>query len=411
MNQYSQHRHTVALALGATTAVQALVTMVTLTVSVMAPQLTAEFGLPTGAIGLYAALCYVGAMAGSLTAGGFVLRYGAIRCSQWLMVGCALALLVCLGGHWSLFLLSALLCGLAYGPATPASSQVLARHTPPRFLSLSFSLKQTGVPLGGLLAGLIVPWLLGWLDWRGALLAIAGGVIVASFALQPARAAFDQDLDAGAALLRGNIAGPLQLIFRQPGLRLLAAATFFFSATQQSYIYFLVTFLETDVGWTNTRAGLALSTVGLAAVAGRIAWGRLADVSGRSALLMGLLGLGMATAAGLTALVDSRWSPAAIFTLCALFGATGASWNGVYLAEITRRVAPADVSRATGGGLFVTFAGVVVAPPLFGIFVHLTDSFTPAYAVLAAATACIGLAIVVIEHRGEKPGSGPQNSL
>jgi MFS family permease len=391
---HDQSRSTVALALGATTAVQALVTMVTLTVSVMAPQLARELDVAPTSIGVYASLCYVGAMLGSLMAGGFVRRYGAVRLSQLLMIACALALLICLGGQWWLFLLSALLCGLAYGPTTPASSHILARHTPPRFLSLSFSVKQTGVPFGGLLAGLVVPWLLGMVDWRTTLLIIALAVASASLVLEPTRARFDRDLEPRAALLRGNVLGPLRLIFSRPELRLIAIATFFFSATQQSYIYFLVTFLESGNGWDNRHAGLALSTLGAAAVVGRIVWGRIADITGRSQLLMALLALSMAVSAALTACITPSWPHWSIFGVCGLFGATGAAWNGVYLAEITRRVPAAEVSRATGGGLFVTFSGVVIAPPLFGLVVAMSGSFAPAYFCLAVATAAIGLVIL-----------------
>jgi predicted MFS family arabinose efflux permease len=394
MTRHDQGRRTVALALVATTAVQALVTMVTLTVSVMAPQLARELDVDPGMIGIYASLCYVGAMLGSLTAGGFVLRLGAIRFSQLLMIACALSLLICLHAHWSLFLLSALLTGLAYGPTTPASSHILARHTPAQFLSLSFSIKQTGVPLGGLLVGLLVPWLLTQLDWRGALTVVAVIVASASLLLQPVRARFDHDLQADAALLRGNIIGPLRLIFSRPELRLLAIATLFFSATQQCYIYFLVTFLETANGWENQQAGLALSILGAAAICGRIVWGRLADISGRSQSLLGLLALGMAATAAVTGLVTPSWPTWSVFALCAAFGATGASWNGVYLAEITRRVSAADVSRATGGGLFITFAGVVVAPPLFGLIIALTGGFAPAYFALAIAVGVIGLTLL-----------------
>ncbi len=70
---------TVAVALTATTAVQAVVTMATLTVSVYAPQAAKDIGVAPEAIGVYASLTYVGAMIGTLTTAGFVLRFGAIR--------------------------------------------------------------------------------------------------------------------------------------------------------------------------------------------------------------------------------------------------------------------------------------------------------------------------------------------
>ena len=125
---------TVAHALVATTAIQAIVTMASLTVSVFAPQAASDIGVPAGSIGIYASLTYVGAMIGSLLAGGFVLRFGAVRFSQLVMAVCAVGLLLCVGGQWWWFVLSATILGLGYGPTTPASSYILSRHTPERML-------------------------------------------------------------------------------------------------------------------------------------------------------------------------------------------------------------------------------------------------------------------------------------
>ena len=380
--------------LGSTTSVQALVTMISLTVSVMAPTLARELNVSVGTIGLYASMSYIGAMIGSLLSGGFVLRYGAIRISQGIMVICSLGLLLCINGHWIWFLISAFICGLGYGPATPASSQLLSRHLPTRYLSLGFSIKQTGVPLGGILAGLVVPWLLIRHSWQNSMLVIATSVIVASLILQLCRKQFDVQLEPKANLFRGNFFSSLRLVLSHPQLKLIAIATFFFSATQQCYIYFLVTFLESNIGWDNQKAGIALAILGASAVLGRIIWGAVADATGRSQLLIMVLAFAMATVTLLTGFITPEWSSISIFILCGVFGATGAAWNGIYLAEITRHVAAEDVSRATGGGLFVTFFGVVVAPPIFGLIINLTHSFETAYIALGTATMLIGLLLL-----------------
>jgi len=382
------------IVLGSTTSVQALVTMISLTVSVMAPTLARELNVSVGTIGLYASMSYIGAMIGSLLSGGFVLRYGAIRISQGIMITCALGLLLCINGHWIWFLISAFICGLGYGPATPASSQLLSRHLPTRYLSLGFSIKQTGVPLGGILAGLVVPWLLIRHSWQDSMLVIAASVIMASFILQLCRKQFDVQLEPKANLFRGNFFSSLRLVLSHPQLKLIAVATFFFSATQQCYIYFLVTFLESNIGWDNQKAGIALAILGASAVLGRIIWGAVADATGRSQLLIMVLAFAMATVTLLTGLITPEWSSISIFILCGVFGATGAAWNGIYLAEITRHVAAEDVSRATGGGLFVTFFGVVVAPPIFGLIINLTHSFETAYIALGSATMLIGLLLL-----------------
>src|SRR5215204_2541778 len=48
-------------------------------------------------------------------------------------------------------ILASFLIGLGYGPSTPAGSDVLQRYAPARHRNLIFSIKQAGVPVGGVL--------------------------------------------------------------------------------------------------------------------------------------------------------------------------------------------------------------------------------------------------------------------
>ena len=56
--------------------------------------------------------------------------------------------------------LGALVVGIGYGAVTPASSNVLADRVPEGLRAFIFSLKQSGVPIGGALAGALVPLLM-----------------------------------------------------------------------------------------------------------------------------------------------------------------------------------------------------------------------------------------------------------
>ncbi len=82
---------------------------------------------------------------------------GPIRTSQAALVACVAGLGLVSVPQLGAAIAGALLLGVGYGPITPASSQMLARTTPPERYALVFSVKQTGVPLGGALAGLMVP--------------------------------------------------------------------------------------------------------------------------------------------------------------------------------------------------------------------------------------------------------------
>src|SRR6185436_19249646 len=123
-------------------------------------------GFAPSAVGYYIAATYFGSMIGSAAAGGWVARFGPIRVSQAGLALC-LAGLACAASAWPpLVLLGGFVVGLGYGPSTPASSVILVRAAPPSRFALIFSIKQTGVPAGGVLAGLAVPGLILWLGWQ-----------------------------------------------------------------------------------------------------------------------------------------------------------------------------------------------------------------------------------------------------
>jgi MFS family permease len=388
----------VSRALAATLSVQAVVTMATLTVPVFAPAAAADIGLDPSNIGIFASIVYFGAMVSSLLSGGLAPRYGAIRVSQAGIAVVVVGMALTATASWQVMAASALMLGLGLGPATPASSHILARTTPAHLTSFVFSIKQTGVPLGGVLAGALVPLFVVNFGWRGAALAVAAICLACAVLIQPARRHFDTELRRDGAVFKGSVLGPLRLVLGLPELRRLAFASFVFAAIQQSFSVFLVTYLVTGLGMPFVKAGITLSIAQAAGVAGRVVWGALADWTGRPQLVLGGLGLAM-TAAGLaTSAFTTEWSYAAILTVCIVFGATAVAWNGVFLAEVARLAPDDQASRATGGVLFFTFFGVVAAPPVFGTIAALTGSYGYGFIVLSVLTGIFGVVLVV--HRG-----------
>ena len=136
------------LPLLATLFIQAMVAMALLTLPVMAPVAAKDLDVSPAMVGFYVSITYAGAMFASLTSGTTVSRFGPIRVSQLGLFICAVGLCLCASAWLPMIALGALLIGLGYGPITPASSQILARTTPPEQMGLVFSIKQTGVPVG-----------------------------------------------------------------------------------------------------------------------------------------------------------------------------------------------------------------------------------------------------------------------
>ena len=374
-----------ALTLAATLTIQSLVSMSLLTLPAIAPVIADVLRVPAAYVGVYVALAYLGAMAASLLSGSATRRYGAIRASQAGMVVCALGLLLCTIPSVPVMAVGALLVGLGYGPITPASSHLLARTTPAHRMSFVFSIKQTGVPLGGVLAGLIVPGLAHWTGWQAAFMIVAAANLLCALAIQPLRPALDADQDPRQKLSAGNgLIGPLKLVFSHRSLAVLAGVSFLFSIAQLSLTSYLVTFLNHDLGMDLIAAGFILAVSQAAGVGGRLLWGYLSDhYFGPVRTLAGLSAL-IALCAFCTPLLRMIDSDAVALVVLCLFGGSAIGWNGVYLAEVARQAPAGQASVATGGTLAMTFLGVVVGPPIFGWIASLSGSYGFAYATLMA---------------------------
>jgi predicted MFS family arabinose efflux permease len=381
------------LVLAVTLAIQALVSMAALAVPAMAPLVATRLGVSPSLIGAYVTTLYAGATVASMASGPLVLRLGAVRVSQWGLASCVLGLaLMALTPRPEAALLGALLCGLGYGPITPASSHLLARSTPPERAALVFSLKQTGVPLGGVMAGALVPPIAVASAVPAALWVVCIGCAVCAAAAQPLRHALDADRDPGRPIGLAGFGGPLRLVARHAQLRRLAAVSFVFSAMQMCLAAFIVTYLTSVLGWSLVAAGTGLATAQIGGVLGRVLWGWIADRWAGPLAVLASLAVLMALCTAATAALPTTVSPSLVLALLAFFGASATGWNGVYLAEVARQAPPGQASSATGGTLAVTFFGVVVAPSLFAAVSAAGGSYRVGYALLApAALLCAGL--------------------
>jgi predicted MFS family arabinose efflux permease len=365
-----------------------------LAVPAMGPAMAQAMGVSAALLGAYIGLVYVGAIAGSLLSAPLVLRYGALRTSQLALLGCAIGLsLPALWPSLPAAVLGALVTGLGYGPVTPASSHLLARTTPPERASLVFSVKQTGVPLGGVMAGAIVPPIVLLGGAQAALLAVVAACIACLAAAQPLRATLDADRDPARPLRMGSFMGGLKLVGREPALKRLAVMSFMFSIVQMSLSTYLVTYLHTGLGYSLVAAGGLLSASQAGGVAGRVAWGWVADRWLSPYRMLAWLAAGMAVCACGSALLQAGAPAALVMALLVAFGASAIGWNGVYLAEVARRAPPGQAGVATSGTLAFTFLGVVVGPALFGLLSGAAGTYRAGFAALAVPTALCALVL------------------
>ncbi|HLX80555.1 MAG TPA: MFS transporter [Burkholderiales bacterium] len=221
----------VALPLLITFAIQTLVAFAVYSAPVMAPVAGPALGFSPAAVGYYIAASYLGSMIGSAAAGGWVARFGPIRVSQAALALCLCGLVLAASASPLLVMLGGFVVGLGYGPTTPASSAILVR-TPSRHFSLIFSIKQTGVPAGGALAGLLVPGLILAIGWQRGALAIGAACLLVALAIGAVRARYDRELDPRAPVSLRSAVAPVRLVLEDRRLRQLSVTGVVYGGVQ-----------------------------------------------------------------------------------------------------------------------------------------------------------------------------------
>jgi MFS family permease len=363
--------------------------------AVLAPAASVDIGVPATAVGVVTAMIYLAAAMAAPAAGARVPRVGAVRMTQLglLCAGAGLALTTI--AHPLAVVFAALLIGLGYGPSTPSGSALLAEHMPPRFRNVIISLRQTGVPLGGALAGFALPWLIIAGGWRVAALTGGAACVVIAIALQPLRARFDRPSALAGAAPAGFV-DALRLLRSHAELRHLSLSAFLFGGVQLSFASFLVVFLVERAQLSMVRAGAVMSAAMLAGMVGRLLWGAAADYFRNARGVLIALGVTSAVCALIMTQVTPQWPYMALLMLAIVFGAATLGWNGVYIAELARVAPPGLVGMATGASLACAYFGAVVAPPLFALVLALTHSYTVGFALLATLAAA---GVVSMLHR------------
>jgi MFS family permease len=376
-------RRRLVAALAVSLAVQTLTAMGLAIPSVLAPVAASDFDVAPTALGRWVGFSYMIAMFAGLAGGTLVGRYGPSRVHQAAVLGVALGLAAGAGAQVALLLLCGLCLGAAHGLVNPASSAILAAASPPRIRSMVFSIKQTGVPLGGAIAGILIPALLLWMSWQAAVLALALGAAV----LLVLVVRHDSTDDAARRLERlrlRSFAAPVAEVWANRPILELAAVSGVYSAIQISFLTYLVSYLKLELGYSLVAAGVVFAVAQISGAAGRVLWGVVADHLLKPRSVLAGLGLVMVVCGGALASLNPAWPPAAVLGVCVIYGATAVGWNGVFLAEVARLAPEGRVAYLTGGTQFFTFAGVLIGPPLFGAIASVTGTYGAGFIVTAA---------------------------
>ncbi len=383
----------------ATLAVQTLATMALYSLPAVAPEVARDLNVSGTLVGSFVATAYGVGIVSALFAPGLVRKYGGVRATQAVLLAAAGMLLFAALGHGVTGLaLAAVTLGIGYGAAAPASTHLLVPQTPKPVFNLVMSLRQIGVPLGGVLAALILPPLVLVIGWRGALLAELGPVLLLIAAMEFPRARWDTDREPMRRVFGRTLLQPFVLLRESRFLRLSIAA-FVYAGVALCLVAFMTVQLTTVVGMDLILAGQMLAAYQIAGSLSRPVWGWIADRFLTPAQTLAVMGAGMAASCLVVSLYGPGWPAWAVMANALVAGCTSGGYTGVAYAEYAA-LGGSRRTEATGLGTAILFAGCMVVPPVFGFAVAALGGFGVSYQICAACALASAALLALPQRRG-----------
>ncbi len=352
-------------------------------VPVLAPAMADSIGIDPSLVGVYSGLLFAAATLVSAWSGGLIARFGAVRTNQLALASSGLALLFASGATLPAVVLAALLVGAGYGPNTPSSSQVLIQVTPPHRRALTFSLKQSGAPLGAMLAGFMLPPIVVLAGWKMALVVVFALAITTALGVEPLRRRLDTGERLSLSSQRVSGFASMRFVLEESRLRRLMAGGVALMVTHACFQSLLVAYLVEQVALSLAVAGALYASMQASGAVARVAIGWSVDRLRNARVILAAIAIIALISSAIVAAFESQWAVSAMWIVCLFVGIGSSGWYGAFLSEVARAVPVEQAGFATGGVLFFLYAAHVAAPIVAALLVAVTGSYGPVFTTVA----------------------------
>jgi sugar phosphate permease len=360
--------------LGAGTAAQTAAAVFGLGLPVMAPALQDEYGLSIGEVGLLLAAPWIGSTVTLLPWGLAADRFGE-RTALGVGLGSS-AILLAVAAHATSF--AALLAVLTLVGATSSSVQSASGRAVMQWFTahergLALGIRQTSIPLGGLIAALTLPALTKAEGTEAAFLYLAAvsalGAVVGWLVLRSG--------DTGDGIEVHSVGSTL----RDRRLWRLCFGSGVYLYAQVAVMGFGVLFLHDQHGLSSQQAAFVFAASQVLAAALRIGAGRWSDVLGSRVVPLRRVGLVSSASMVVTAALAGGplWL---LVPVVVAAGGLGMAWNGLAFTAAAEMAGAARTGAAIGFQQTV-LSGIGIVVPL--VFAASVSHVSWAFAFLLAA--------------------------
>lgn len=342
--------------------------------------LAVEYHLSLTQMGAVVSAVFFGMMLSGIFTGMIVDHIGSRRA---LLVGSLLlsSAAVAIGWIQSLPELLGLLVllGVFLAVVSPAGSKAVLTAWPVRDRGLPMGIRQTGVPIGALLAAAILPSLAPRIGvhavfWGFAVVLLGTGWSFASVLPKtPPRSA-----------LHPKPTGVTRRELRR--LLIPGVCNFLLGWSQYDLVTYSIPMLHGVYGLSLATAGFLLAVAQFGGILGRVGFGALSDrLGGRRDRVLAALSASATVLAVVLAVLPPHVPIAALFILWFCLGIGMVGWNALALTWSGESLPVEHAGVALSLSASCVMAGAVVAPPLYGRVVEASGRFQSGWLLLSAA--------------------------
>jgi sugar phosphate permease len=371
------------LVLAAGTAAQTSFSAVIVGLPVLAPSLRDAHSLSLVQVGVVLDALWIGTLLTLLPWGLLADRVGERIVLATGLVLCAVALVGAgyAGGFGPLIVLIGL-AGAAGASVNAASGRAVMQWFPASERGFALGVRQTAIPLGGLVSALVLPAL----ALRSSFVFLAALCVLGAlfgFAVIRERAGHAED----------DVLEPrgLGATLRDHRLWLLCGASSLYLVAQLAITGFLVLFLHDERGLTEAAAAGVLAGVQVVAAALRIGGGRGSDRLGSRVRPLRLVGLASAGTLAVAAVLLAAPLPLLVAAFV-VAGGLSMAWNGLSFTAAAEIAGRSRAGAALGMQQSALAAAGAVVPPAFAAVVA-ASSWRLGFGV-AAAFPLVGVALL-----------------
>ncbi|KKM10043.1 hypothetical protein SY88_15465 [Clostridiales bacterium PH28_bin88] len=389
-----------------TTGAQASISFIPQGIGALAPFLAAGLNLNKTQVGFAGGAVNVGMTFTSILAGRAVDLWGekTVLVVGGVCTGAAI-ILASRSGSFPVLLALLLFTGLWAATSTPAGGKAIMTWFPYSQRGFAMGVRQTGVPLGGLLAALILPPIAFNFNWRAAM---AGMGLVAFFGAALCLVAYkDYPEKTGTGQKGMTKAGSVGTVLRNPDIWLVGFTAITYVAAQFTLVTYLMIYFNDKIGISIRQASIFLAMAQLAGAAGRVFWGVVSDKVFRGARKPALFSVGIVVMVmSLTMVFLTSKTPIWVVGLVSwFFGFSAIGWNGLFVALVSEMVGKEQAGTALGMGLSLVQVGVLIFPPIFGFLVDRSGSYQTSWITLSLLV-LLGILLLGLVHERKDESAG-----